>query len=840
MNFPKTDATVHTLKNGLTVILDADSSAPVISTQVWVETGSVHEGEFLGAGISHLLEHMVFKGTKSFDSESLSQTVQGAGGQWNAYTTFDRTVYYIDGPAEGSSTFLQVLLEMVFSPSFPEDEFEKEKNVIRREIDMGMDDADSRASRQLFDTAFANDDRKQPVIGHLELFNKITREDMMQYHQTRYTTENAFVSISGEFDKNEMLEKLEDLTKDIGRSFTHPAQPAMEPEQQGARSATMHFNVPATKYTLAWQAPHLEHADSAALDLASSILGGGRSSRLYQRLREEKALCLHVGAWSYLPTQSPGMIAVSAELDEAKREEFEQAVHEEILCLLNDSLDKELEKAKRMTLSAQFKTLTTASGRASDLASNWHEARNLDYTADYLKKIDAVTIHDIRRVVETWMTREQTLTRVTMLPSGMEKELGAKEQAVATERKIIEKELPSGLQVKICEDKKVPLVSIVLAVKTGMGTESLATSGLNTLLANVLIKGTKTRSGAEIAEKVEALGASLNFSSGNNTTIARASCLMPDLEPVVELLADCLINPILPQDAIDRAKAIQINEIQESALDPVSLAFRELKKAMFGDSGYGLPASGTEESVAALDRMTLYAQHAAHFNASNMVVSIFGDVETEHAYQIVDKYLGKCSAGAEPKHTPQVLLESSEQEFFLDKQQAVLTIGFPGCDVSSPDRYALGLLNAWFSDMAGPLFSKIREELGLAYFVSSTMLHGIDCGSFSFYMGTSPEQLELARKELLGIVSEVAEKGMDEATLERVKTSWLAKQALANQSNAAMAGLCTIDSLLGLGANHFLETTEKVKELTTKEIQRVAQHYFGQAKPSIVTVQPAP
>ena len=141
--------------------------------------------------------------------------------------------------------------------------------------------------------------------------------------------------------------------------------------------------------------------------------------------------------------------------------------------------------------------------------------------------------------------------------------------------------------------------------------------------------------------------------------------------------------------------------------------------------------------------MTLYAQHAAHFNASNMVVSVFGDVDAEHAYHVVDKYLGQVSAGSESKLATQSLLEPSEQELFLDKQQAVLTIGFPGCDVSSPDRYALGLLNAWFSDMAGPLFSKIREELGLAYFVSSTMLHGIDCGSFSFYMGTSPEQLEL-------------------------------------------------------------------------------------------------
>lgn len=838
MNFPKTSATVHTLKNGLSVILDANSSAPVISTQIWVETGSVHEGQFLGAGVSHLLEHMVFKGTKSFDSESLSQTVQGAGGQWNAYTTFDRTVYYIDGPADGTSTFLQVLLEMVFQPSFPEDEFEKEKNVIRREIDMGMDDADSRASRQLFDTVFTNDNRRQPVIGHLELFNKITREDMIHYHSTRYTTENTFLAISGDFDKNTILEELEKLTEEIGRSFTHPSEPAVEPEQQGARSATMHFNVPVSKFTLAWQAPALEHPDSAALDLASTILGGGRSSRLYQRLREQKELCLHVGAWSYLPSLSPGLMAVSAELDSEKIEEFQKAVHEEILCLLSDSLDKELKKAKRMTLSSQFKTLTTASGRASDLASNWHEAQNLDFTADYLQKINSVSISDIRRVVEKWMSSEQTLTRVTMHPTELKQEQIASEKKASKERKIIEKKLPSGLQLKICEDAKVPLVSISLAVKTGMATESLNTAGLNSLLANLLIKGTKSRSGAEIAERIEELGATLNFSSGNNTSTASASCLMPDLEPVIELLADCLINPALPQDAIDREKAIQINSIQERDLDPVSFAFVKLKQVMFGDTGYGLPSGGTEKSVSKLDRMSLYAQHTAHFNASNMVISIFGDVDAQHAYNLVEKYLGKMQPGTQAELKPQQILGSSEHQLTLDKQQAILTLGYKGCSLANSDRYALGLLNAWFSDMAGPLFSKIREELGLAYFVSSTMFHGSDCGSFYFYMGTSPEQLDLAKKELLGVISEVAQNGMDEATLERVKISWLAKQALANQSNSAMANLCSIDSLLGLGATHFRETTAKIEALTGEEIKRIAHAYFAELEPSIVTVIP--
>ena len=838
MKFPKTTATTHTLANGLTVILEPDRHAPVISTQVWVETGSVHEGEFLGAGISHLLEHMVFKGTESFSSEILSQTVQSAGGQWNAYTTFDRTVYYIDGPAAGAETFLKVLLEMVFKPTFPEQEFEKEKDVIRREIDMGLDDPDSRSSRQLFSTAFGSDARKYPVIGHLELFNRITREDMMRYHRTRYTTDNAFMCISGDFDLAEMLELLGELNSTIERSFTHPVEVATEPLQQGPRQDCSSFAVPAAKLSLAWQGPSLGHPDAAALDLAATILGSGRSSRLYQELREKRELCLHVGAWSYLPCHAPGMIAVSAELEPEQIPAMEQAVHEEIERLLSDSLDEELQKAKRMTLSNQFQTLTTASGRASDLASNWHETRNLDFTRDYLADIEAVSIGDIRRVIKTWLCSEQTLSRVVMYPEGYEK---PEEKQAGSERdhaEIDELELANGLQVKVRQDPKVPLVAIHVAIRTGLLSESSASSGLNTLLASLLTKGTTSRDGDEIAATIESLGASLSASSGNNTTLLTASCLQPDLEQVLEIVVDCLSNPAFHGDAIEREKAIQINAIKESEMDPASLAFKELRKALFGDQGYGMSNAGTEGSVAGLGRVDLVAHHAAYFNASNMVVSIFGDVELTAVEALAQRHLMHVKKGKPAELPVQQIMAPSEVKKHLDKQQAVLAIGFPGVSLVDEDRYALALINAWCSDMAGPLFTTIREELGLAYYVSSTMFYGFDTGFFGFYMGTSPEQLELAREALMGAIEKIANQGMEQEVMERVKTSWLAQQALTNQSNRAMAGLCSVDSLLGLGADHFKETAEKMQQLGVEDIKRVAQRVLKKVDPTVVTVCP--
>src|SRR6187402_214383 len=191
MDYPVTTATVETLPNGLTLILDPDTTAPVVSTQIWVATGSMHEDQHLGAGISHFLEHMVFKGTRDYDADSLADVVQAAGGHWNAYTTFDRTVYYIDGPSASLPTFLKTLTGLVFYPTLPESEFEKEKDVIRREIDMGLDDPDNVASRLLFSTVFTLDPRRHPVIGHRHLFDAIRHQDLTGYHRDRYTPDRC-------------------------------------------------------------------------------------------------------------------------------------------------------------------------------------------------------------------------------------------------------------------------------------------------------------------------------------------------------------------------------------------------------------------------------------------------------------------------------------------------------------------------------------------------------------------------------------------------------------------------------------------------------------------------
>ncbi|MBK1791855.1 M16 family metallopeptidase [Persicirhabdus sediminis] len=818
------------------VILDVDHSAPVISTQLWVETGSIHEGEFAGGGISHLLEHMVFKGTKSFSGSELSEVVQAAGGEWNAYTTFARTVYYIDGPCESAEVFLQCLTEMVFHPAFPEDEFEKEKDVIRREIEMGEDDPDDQTSRLLYSTVFGNDPRKYPVIGFVELFNELTHADMCQYHADRYTPENAFLSISGSFEIAAMIELLESLLADVPRRFTKAAEVVGEPKQLGARVRRKQFAVPSSKFALAWQTPSIDHDDAPALDLLATIFGAGRSSRLYQNLREKLGLCHHIGAWCSQPPKLPGMFAMSAVVDHSKREQLREAVLDQVQLLLSENLSGEIEKAVRMALSSQFSTLTTASGRSSDLASNWHEARSLDFTRDYVKSLSEVTAGDLRRVAEKYLVASNC-TEVSLDPLGAEENLGADKKVV--ERGAIETvSLDNGLRLILCQDARVPQVYMTYACQAGLLTEIEANAGINALLATVMTKGTVSRSAEEIALTMDSMGASYSISAGNNTTMASAKCLSPDLGKTLGLLADMIINPALPSAAIEREKETQLAALREQANDPMSSAFREARAKLFGATGYGLHSLGTESSIIDLDRMSLSAHHSLYFRAENSVISIFGDIDRDEAIAQVVEHFAAMPSGKMPELDLQPVREGGEVGITLDKQQAVLVIAYPGVGVGSTHADALELIHEYCSDMAGPLFTRIREELGLAYYVSATQFHGVHAGMFAFYMGTSPDQIELARTELCEQINLIAEQGIPDDELENVKTTWLASNALANQKNSSIGRGCAIDSLLGLGVDYHQEKPARIKAITAEQIRQTAQHIFAETTPVSVTVMP--
>ena len=834
MEYPKTTATVETLPNGLTLILDPDPAAPVVSAQMWVETGSMHEDTHLGAGLSHFLEHMVFKGTRDYSADELADTVQAAGGHWNAYTSFDRTVYYIDGPADSLPVFMKCLTGLVFYPTIPESEFDKEKDVIRREIDMGLDDPDNASTRLLFSTAFQLDPRRHPVIGHRHLFDAIRFEDLTRYHHDRYTTDHCFAVISGDFDAEQTRELIRSLTADCKPGCGREPFIAIDPPQLGTRDARETFAIPSSRMSLVWKTPALDHPDTPAFDVLAAILGRGRSSRLHHALREQRGLALEISAFSWSGPGREGLFAVSADADPANREALDAAILSEIADLQNSPLDNELAKAKRQIAASQFKTLTSASGRASDLESTWHEARDLDFTRSHGAAIHAVSVEDVRRVAS--LLTSVSLSRVTLDPL----DAPAPARSGKSKRKLEHIQvhtLPNGLQIALLPDHRVPLVHMQAAVRAGLPSETPATNGLNQLLASTLPKGTATRSAREIALTLESLGAAISAGTGNNALLVQAAGLAPDIATIANVFSEVIAAPAIPDDAIVREKASQKSALEEALQDPLHTGFSTLRKTFFSGTGYGLDPLGTSESLATLDRDALLAHHARHFNAANITLAIAGDFDPAATLDLLSENLSALPAG-KPWPIPNGISPATgDVTVRLPKKQAVLTIGFPGTTVSGTDRYSLAMIQEYASDMAGPLFTRIREELGLAYQVGATQFLGYDAGLFTFYLATSPEQADLARREILAEIAKIATSGIPGDAFERVRSTVLSGLAIQQQSPANLARHTVLDLLFGHPADEHRRLAATYKALQPEQVRETAARIFS-ATPTITTVLP--
>ena len=835
MNYPTTTATVETLPNGLTLILEADDAAPVVSAQLWVGTGSIHEDRLLGSGISHFLEHMVFKGTRDLGGDALAQTVQAAGGHWNAYTTFERTVYYIDGPSTSLETFLRVLAGMVFFPTLPEDEFEREKDVIRREIDMGLDDPDHASTRLLLATAFVQDPRRHPVIGHRHLFDAISYEDLKTYHRTRYTSDRCHLVISGDIDVEQARALALELTADCqpgcGRE---PFVPVDDP-CPAPRMARETFAVPTSRISMSWKTPAAHDPETAAWEILAAVLGCGRSARLYQALREKAGLAIEVSAFHWSQPGREGLFAVSAEAEVANRDVLMEAIPRELAAVAGEVAQADIDRARRQIAASQFKILTTASGRAADLASNWHEARDLDHTRRFLAAMEAVTVDDVRRLAAGLTERGRVTTIVD--PENTPPPARARKSA-ARRREVTTLSLANGIRCALVADARAPMTHFHVAARAGLPAETAAANGVGHLMAAVMPKGTRRRTGGEIALALESLGASLGASSGNNAFTARATCLSDDVDAVAALFAETLREPAFDAVAVERERATQLAAIAESALEPLHVAFQALRGEMFGPTGYGLDALGTAESVRGLDGGALAAHHARHLCGENMTLSIAGDFDGGAVSDLLESHFGGLPVGAAWIPGPtEACANGGEVLAHLPKKQAALAIGFPGVAAGDPRRHALAMLHAYMADMAGPLFTRIREELGLAYQVGATQFHGFDGGMFTCYLATSPEQVDLARDEMLKEITKIAHGGIPVEAFDRVRATALGALALQQQSPSSLGTHAAIDLLFGQPADARLSLPGIYQNLTAKEVREVAAECFA-VTPVVSVVRP--
>lgn len=830
--------TLTTLDNGLTIIVREDHNAPVVSAQAWCAAGSIHEGRWLGAGLSHVLEHMLFKGTTTRPGSRIDQEVQEAGGYMNAYTSFDRTVYHIDVPNTGAAKAIDILCDIMQHATLPPDELAKEMDVIRREMDMCHDDPGRRASRRLFETAYTKSPYRYTIIGYPDIFNEVKPDDIRHYYSEKYAPNNIFYVVAGDVKNDVVVAQIKTAYAGSKAKAMPPVVLPLEPRQTAAREIIEEAPVELGHVHFAWHIPELRHADVPVLDVLSVLLGGGHSSRLFQQVREKQGVVHHVDAWTYSPGL-PGLFGVSAVVDGDQFAAARDAMLAEIerIKTLSVSAD-EVQKAVKQFISATLAARKTMEGQAQNLGGNWLAANDLNFSERYLAAVKRVSHNDVQRIAREYLTPENR-TLYALLPDG-----AAPKAAVNIENNAdhpIQKiGLPNGLTLLVKEDHRLPFVEFRAVFKGGVLAETAENNGATMLLAKMLLKGTHRRSAEEIATEIESVGGHIDSYGGNNSFGVNAEVLSSDFATGLGLLADVILNPNFPANELEREKEIQIAGIRSRKDDLLKSASLAMRRALFGNAGYGLDSLGTEATVGKISVAGLKAFHQKLAGPANCVLAIYGDVKAAEVKMAVDRAFGNWKSGGkiEPRTSHVQPPASNRVTETRDKKQAVLVIGFPGTTMADDDKYALDLVQECCSDLGSRLFLRIREQLGLAYYVGAQNFPGLVPGYFAFYTGTEPAKAEQVEKELLKEAELLRTEGLTAEELKRAKAKIIGQKKIARADLGNLATTTALDELYGLGYQRADLDDAKYEAVTLEQTKAVAQKYLRPDALVVAVVRP--
>ncbi|NQT07395.1 MAG: insulinase family protein [Candidatus Omnitrophica bacterium] len=836
-SFPQWDAHKTVLPNGLTVILRKIPSSKLISIDARVNAGSTSEDNYAGTGIAHFVEHMIFKGTSKRGVGELEKEVRGLGGIINGSTSYDYTAYTITMPAEKLILALDALSDSLFYPIFNRAEIKKERDTILKEIRLNNDDPIRHISRLLWETVFREHPYHNPIIGYEELFLKLTRDDLVRFHEKMYIPNNMTLVVAGDLEYHDAMASIEEYFGRIERSTIKPSALPSERDQISKRVLEVGKDLSMAYFALGYRSIDVHNSDMAALDTLAAVLGQGESSRLNSVLYRKKGLVYSIGCWNYTP-RDPGIFIISGVTEPKKLKAALGAISEEINALRQSGIDsEELERVKVMLTADYINSLETVADQARDMAINEMLTGDLNFTKRYLENLNSVSGDDVKRVAELYLN-DNSLTIVALSPLSGDSKVP---ESVKDKNGAIEKfTLENGLRCIVRRDDTIPSVSLIVACLGGLRAETAGNAGISNLTGLMMLKGTPSMAEEEISRLVESSGGMLSHFSGNNSVGIRLNILNDRFDKALELLSDIIREPVFPEEALEREKNTVLASIKAVDDDIFSTGMKLFKETLYREHPYRFQTIGTTASVSALSQDDLKSFHKEYFVPENMVIGIFGDIDPADAKKRVTDAFSAMDRKGMPAFTK---IREPEQKAVrqvlknVKKEQSVVLMGFKGALLTGGDHYVLQLISASLSGISGRLSAKLREKLGIAYAVGAISVPAYDPGYFTLYIATTKDNIERAKDEFIRQVKLLNKKGLTEQELRISKSELIGNQLIALQGNDAMAYQTILDELYGLGYENYLEYPDYINSITNDTVIETARKYLNPNSFTLVTIE---
>ncbi len=848
-----------TFTNGLATVVKRSKRAPVAAVQVWVKAGSAYETD-KEAGITHLIEHMIFKGTKKRGPGQIAREIESIGGTINAYTSMDYTVYHCVVPKDYVDTAMDILSDAIFNSIFDPTELEKEKKVVLEEMRMRDDQPGTRLYKLLMKTSYKVHPYRRPIIGFKDTVSSFTREDILRYMARRYHPAFMSLIVVGDIDPKAVFEKANTFfgiqKGKRPQDFIFPK----EPKQDFPRTASDHMEIQEGYLALTFSGiPNWESADVPALDVLASILGQGNSSRLNISLRERLQLVHSISASAFTP-KGPGLFEVTATLDTSNISDTVQNILKEVYKLAHSPVSQEeLDKAKTLVETEFVYSQEQMEGMARKLGLFQTLSGDPLQEKIYLQRIRQVTPIDIQEAAKKYFGTKN-INVVMVLPKDatvelspekvaswaeaayaqpVEDEPAATEPIISPTTRVL---LSNGLTVLVKENSDVPTVAMKLVFPGGLRYENKENNGLFNFLARAWTKGTQKYDAQQLSEIVESMGGILSGFSGRNTFGLSASFLSKNLADSLELFAEVLLHPTFPGDEVEKLKPLIIAQIKQQEDSPVTLAIKEFRRLLFSPHPYGMSLLGTPETVKKISPEMLKKSYAKYVVPDGAVLSIVGDVKVQDIVSDLERLLGAWIVEEEviPNSPPPPEPFTSPRFLNIKKdiRQVHIVLGFPGTTITSPERYSAEVLNAILAGQGGRLFTELRDKESLAYSLTSFLGLGLDYGSFAFYIGCAPEKRDKAIKALWREIYKVSNVTVDEQELERAKRWIIGNHEIGLQTNGAQALDMALNELYGLGYNFDSRYVQEINKVSAEAVRKTAQRIFKPEHYVLVKVGP--
>jgi zinc protease len=860
------------LDNGLTVLLEEQHAAKVAAFQVWVKAGSADERPDQ-AGLAHLHEHMLFKGTGRHAPGEIAREIEAHGGEINAWTSYDQTVYHVVMASQFARVGLDILADAVRAPAFDPGELAREIEVVCEEIKRSDDSPSRRASRDLFAAAYHVHPYLRPVTGWAETVRAFDRERVTEFYRHHYVPENMVLVAVGDLAEQDARRWAGELFGgEWGRRYAGRVERPPEPPPTGRRIALREDDVKEGHLHLAFRIPDVSHPDTPALDVLAMLAGQGEASRLVNEVKRRRGLVNDIGAYAYTP-KDPGLWMVSMTAPASQAEAAVEASASALmqLCAEPAPLD-ELETVKRIFESETVYQRETVQGLARKLGFYEAAAGGIEAEARYYEQVAALSPEQIQAVAQRYLRLDRAIvtglvpTGTPLTEDGTQRALdrAAKDvptaapvrrsvkavpsplrvTAAAAARRtsgIVVERLASGAQIIIREESAVPLVALRAVFQGGLRYETEGNNGLTRLLAKTLTRGTPSHDAEEIPRQVDEMAGAMGAAAGRNSVSLRGEFLSRHFRKAFDLFVDVLLHASFPEAELERERKLALQDVLTRDDKPSAVAFELFHRAVYHVHPYRLSGLGEQAPLQRLTTQDLRSYRERHMDPSQLTLSVVGDVRADDVLALASAAFGASGPGTVPPPdlaSEPPLTEVRESRRTLPRSQSHLVLGGLGARLSDPWRYDLEVLSTVLSGQGGRLFVELRDKRSLAYSVSSFSSEGIEPGTFGVYIGTGAEKQEQALSGIREELDRVRQAKVSQKELERAQRHLVGTYEIGLQRNGARAAVLALDHAYGLGLDNFLHRAERILAVTAEDVLVAAQRVIDPARSALAVVGP--